>query len=259
MNANPPGLEQVVKSPSFGARVIEVLLWLAIVGTLAAIAIPAFSPSSHPPAANPNIISEWLGLPLWLYLLAKLKKFRRAWAYALLGIVVVLLVTVGAGIARGLRERAMAEDLISSVERLDPQAGGQLRAVKNDKVAFKQILAPVLNRAIERAPDSEVLAFNNARLQLISPASGTIVDRCVAAARGSGSDSSQMSKEEQTSMARAVGRLVDAAALQSSPQAAMDEEKAQAMLDAIYSTVDPSGTLNDVEKTAALLDDDMCQ
>jgi hypothetical protein len=72
-------------------RALEAVLWLAIVGTSSALFFTTRA-DGHNVAGRPEAGRALFGLVLWCYLLAKVRRLRNAWLYALAGLGLAFLI-----------------------------------------------------------------------------------------------------------------------------------------------------------------------
>src|SRR5262245_45030186 len=126
------------------SRVLEVLLWLALIGTIAAVAIPELA--GRPPQGN-DALSGLVGLLLWPFLLAKVRRMERPWLYSVAGIALFFGLVMAGGAKRGLAIRGEGNDLLAAIEAFEPETGRLARVVKDDAARLKQVMQPALLRA----------------------------------------------------------------------------------------------------------------
>src|ERR1017187_3069289 len=83
--------------------------------------------------------------------------------------------------AEGYGKRKHVDDeLFNSIAQFDPTAAAQLRPIQKDPDALARALPPIFARAIQKAPDTAVLAFSSVQQNLLSPKSDPDLSRCVA-------------------------------------------------------------------------------
>ncbi|MGF6782546.1 hypothetical protein P3T21_007791 [Paraburkholderia sp. GAS334] len=76
------------------SRVWEALLWLAVL--FSALSVFFISMAGRPIAPNGNVAAggPWLGLMVWCYLIAKVRRLHRAWLYAFFGLGMAFVISV---------------------------------------------------------------------------------------------------------------------------------------------------------------------
>lgn len=83
-------------SRSSVSRMLEALLWLAVVGTSASIFFLEQADRTNSATARGDTGKGLLGLMSWCYLIAKLRRVRNAWMYSFAGFVLTFLIICAA-------------------------------------------------------------------------------------------------------------------------------------------------------------------
>jgi hypothetical protein len=231
-----------------------------LVGWLAALIIPALAPARPMPATDPGAAGSMIGILVVAYFLARRRGAKRPWVWVVVALVGVFMINFVGGYrhASGKRQ-ALETDFMNSIEHFDPVAGAQLKALENDKVAFPKAFAPVLSRAVLRAPDNDVIALSSVQEQMVAPTSDADLSRCVAAAKGTNVPSAEMSPELQRITIQTETALLNAAASNPVAPPAPGKDAVIALLAPVYARVDPRGVLDDPAQFAKLSDTDQCQ
>ena len=133
--ANPEPVKSIPVSSApikrtIASQSIEVLLWLALVGTLFGLVILGFSPHGEGTTRTPN--TSWIFLPLWCYLIARVRRLNKPWRYAVGGLVLAFVVIAAGGLVSGLRSRSAGNELLQSISEFDPAAGAAAKAAVDD-------------------------------------------------------------------------------------------------------------------------------
>src|SRR6185295_2253666 len=105
---------------STGSRIAEVLLWFAVIGTFASVAIPTLAGQG---VEQRHLPSGLIGFLLWPFLLSRVR-------------------------------RAETDELIAALEVFEPETARRARAIEKDPVRMKEVLVPAMFRAMQIAPDA---------------------------------------------------------------------------------------------------------
>jgi len=238
---------------STGSRIAEVLLWFAVIGTFASVAIPTLAGQG---VEQRHLPSGLIGFLLWPFLLARVRRAENPWIYPLAGLVLFFgLIFVGP-MVRARPGGAETDELIAALEVFEPETARRARAIEKDPVRMKEVLVPAMFRAMQIAPDAALVEYRDAHFQLISTANGVNRERCADIATGRGLG--RMSFQEQLQMARVTSRLIRAAAASPQPNA-LDPERATALNQQVMLTVDPEGIAADPARVAALSREQACE
>jgi hypothetical protein len=175
--------------------------------------------------------------------------------------VVGLTISCVIGFAPDASSRVQAHRLLAtlrnSVNAFDPVAAAKWMSIPDNTLESRQTLQAAIAHALQQAPDSAVVAFDDDRLRLIVPSSETDLARCVSAARGSGSEWTNVGAG--FFMIEATTNLFRAAASTTISPPALDVEKARTKLAPIVATAAPAGELDDLAKFESLSGSTQCR
>jgi hypothetical protein len=244
---SPRSAEDEPEPRSSLSRVFEVLLWLAIIGTVAGIAIPTAAGHSGDGSA---MLGALCGLALWTYLLGRVRRSPRAWVYPLAGAGLFVMLIFGGGVLRGLSMRSTGNDLFAAIEKFEPETGRRARAAQNDPAESKRVLLPAMSRAAQRAPDADLVAFREGMSLIVETPEGVNRKRCAEYALAGGLQSTP-TREEQLLIANAMTRLFLAAASHAEPYP-IDRDRAVNQRVQMLRAVDPEGVLSDPQRSAQM-------
>jgi len=148
--------------------------------------------------------------------------------------------------------------VVDQIGQFDPALAARLRAGKdNDGTPLASMMSASLNRALQQAPDSAVVAFARKRYDLVQANGEVALKRCVAAFQGGGNF--ELNSAEQLQMLHAMGSLFSAAAKSAQSPMGDDELRATlARLTDVYRQVDPSDVLDDPQRRAGLSEQQQC-
>jgi hypothetical protein len=246
------------QSMSPARRVGVILVVFALAGTLANVGIIALDPSETRP--NYNTGSGAIGVMLWPYLLARLLKWKRAWSYAIFGLLAAFAINIGAGAIRGLENRAQVQAvearLLAAIEKFEPDTGAQARAAEGNEEAMRKILLPAFARASQFAADAALVGVLDGTIEMIDPKSGLNLPRCVAALMGTPAPNTK--REEVEAAAVPMIAVFESAARNRELPPVVDTERAEALLESVRTQADPDGALSDETRLAALTDSEKC-
>lgn len=240
--------------------VVDLILWMVLIGWLAALIIPALAPE-RPQEANPAAAGSMIGILVVAYFLAKRQRAQRPWIWVLVALLVLFLTNFMGGFLRAYHKPQLAmDDLFRSIEKFDPVAAAQLRGLENNQPGFQRAFQPILVRAVQRAPDAAVLALASAQEQLVTPTSAKDTSRCVAAARGTRVPTETgISTKLQMDIIKVESDLIRASADNTQVPIVPGRDDVVALMAPIYARIDPAGDLHDPSKFAKLSDEDQCQ
>ena len=236
------------------------LLFLVLAGTFLAQYYAYIEGTTQTEAQNRNVGSATLGLAFWMYVIARVRRWRRPWRVALGGFVAGLVTLFAASATGGYTKGVEMREAVASIERFDPALAARLKAGSGvDGVSLSAMMGHSLSRAIEQAPDTAVVTFMAERFAIIQSGSPAPLVRCVAAFKGKGGGDFHLNDHEQLRMMRALGNLYSAAAVaqQSSPTE-VERSAAAAALTAIFKKIDPDGILDDGERMKTLSEQQQC-
>jgi hypothetical protein len=77
---------------------LEALLWLAVIGSASSVFLLTLAGGLHTPNGNATAGGGPLGLVLWCYLIAKVRRIRKAWLYGFAGLGLAFFIIVVARI-----------------------------------------------------------------------------------------------------------------------------------------------------------------
>ncbi len=185
------------------------------------------------------------------------RRGRPAWPAFVVGLSISCAIGFAPDVASRVQGHRLLETLRNSVNVFDPAAAAKLRSLPFNSAESRHVLHEAVVHALLQAPDSAVLAFDDARLHLLVPSSAIDVARCAAAARGNGSEWTNI--DAGVAMIDATANLFRAAASTTIHPSALDIEKARTKLVPIVATVAPAGELDDVAKFGSLPDSTQCR
>jgi hypothetical protein len=239
---------------------LTVFLIIVLIGSIAGLLIPVLS-GAAPYAAHRNA-GGFLGVLLFTYILARVRKARQPWVWVLYAFLGLMLAYAFSGALRGYsdakEQTRLGQSLVDAVASFDSSAASRMQGLA-DKQAMMKIVAPVLLRAMQRAPDTALLAFNAAQVELITPTSDNDVARCAAAVRGAGYSFDPANEQKQANYLQNVAALIRAAANNPVTPDVPTADDTGPLLLPLYDRVDPSGYRNDPAKLSKLSDKDQCQ
>jgi hypothetical protein len=240
--------------------VVDLILWLVVIGWLAALIIPALAPEK-PQQANPAAAGSMIGILVVAYFLARRRRARRPWIWVFVALLGVFLINFTGALLRAYHKPQLAmDDLFRSIEMLDPVAAARLRGLENNQPGFQKEFQPILARAVQRAPDAAVLALASVQEQLVTPTSAKDTSRCVAAARGTSVPTETgISTKLQMDIIKAESDLIRASANNRQVPIVPGRADVMALMAPLYARIDPAGDLGDPSKFAKLSDEDQCQ
>jgi hypothetical protein len=192
-------------------------------------------------------------IPLCMYQIAKVYRWRREWLYPLIGILCVP-VLYRIGVVRA--NATVAHEMTQAVSKLDSVLGAKLQNAVNDKAAAMDVMKQALFEAMQRAPDAAVIEFSDAWYKLLKPDSENYLPRCVRLARNLGL--SDATYDENLRFLWDATGFIEAGAGRPVTRT-VDGSKALALLEPIARKVDPPEVLGDPKKLQELPDSQRCQ
>jgi hypothetical protein len=234
------------------SHLIELLLWVALVGIVAAVAIPELA--GHP-IEDRNILSTLFGFMGLPFIIAHMRRASLPWLYSLAGLVLFFALPLAGGAMRGVEKRGPEKELLASMEQFEPATAKLARAARKDRKLLKLILQPAIRRAAERAPDAELIAYNEALFTLVETPAGINRQRCAEII--SGATRTPNTSEEEILIAQATARLFRAAAQHPEPHS-FDMERSVALRGELLKVADRDGVLDDPARMQAMTRDQQC-
>jgi len=234
------------------SRIVEIFLWVALVGIVAAVAIPEFAGR---PIEDKNILGTlfgFLGLP---FIIARMRRARAPWLYSLAGLGLFIALPMAGGAMRGLEKREHGNDLLTAIEQFEPDTGKRARAAEKNPELLRSILLPAIRRAAQRAPDAELVAYNKAIFRLVETPTGIDRQRCAATVMGE--RQRPTTSAEEIYLAKATAQLFRAALPHPEP-ISFDRERSIALRGEIVRAADVDGVTTDPVRLAALTRDQHC-
>jgi len=234
------------------SRMLEILLWIALVGIVAAVAIPELAGK---PIRDENIVGTLLGFLGIPFLIARMRRASRPWLYSLAGLLLFVALPMAGGAMKGHERLAEEKELFAAIEAFEPETARRARAAEKDPALLNTIIKPALFRAAQRAPDTALVAYSDSIFQLVETPTGINRKLCIAMA--SGSTRNAATSADEMHMARASVQLLRAAAANPQP-IAVDAERAVALRDEAMDAADVDGVTTDAAKLAAMTPDQRC-
>ncbi|HEU4778278.1 MAG TPA: hypothetical protein VFS58_00200 [Steroidobacteraceae bacterium] len=196
-----------------------------------------------------------LGFVLMPYLIAREHRRPRPWRFSLIGAGACL----GFGLLlAGIREIGQPshiDDLLAALEQVEPETGKQARAGRMDMITLQPLLGAATARAFQRAPDADVVAYDEALFQLIETPAGVNPERC--AQKAAGGVNAPLDSSEGRQIAMATIRLFGAATAHAEP-VAINHDRANALRASLVNTLDADGVLSDPARYAGLTREQHC-
>jgi hypothetical protein len=180
--------------------------------------------------------------------------WRGFWLGFLSGFVVGLIPNV----ASRVEGHNLATTVQRSLSEFDPVAAAQLTSVPFGGDESRRILRVETIRALRHAPDEAVVAFDEARLRVITPSSASEIPRCAAAARGDNQGLPDLSLAKGGQLLTAVNSLFLAAGKNVGADPVVDADMVRSKLALILATL-PPGVFDDPVKFKGLAEDKQCQ
>jgi hypothetical protein len=265
LSAVAPPLES---APAEATRPIgpkDVLLGLsASVLVLAAL----FLPQIDADMAQSTSMSVWIFVIVCFVLLARRRKWKRPWLMAFawifgIAIIGIACVAVKAGIDRYKRNAAsqhadeMGEQLLTSIEKFDPDTGQQMRQGIGTPGQFGKLFKPVFLKAATRTSDQALIEFSDATGKIISPNGVVNQDRCYSTAMST--SWSNLSPAEHDALNIAMIHVFDSAVPLAKIQTVQDhKEVGKSLVASIATKVDPKGLFNDDDAVARMPHEAVC-
>jgi hypothetical protein len=240
------------------------LLFLFLASIFISQYYASYGGATQTDAQNRNVGSATLGLAFWMYVIARVKHWRRPWRIALSGFVLSLATlfaaSVGGVYTKGVERREVIASVERSIERFDPALAARLKADSGvDEVSLSAMMGHSFSRAIDQAPDIAVVKFIAEQFAIIQNDSPAALERCVAAFKGKRGGDFHLNEHEQLRMMRALENLYSAAAVAHKPNPTDTERKAAtAALTVILKKVDPDGIFDDGERMKTLSEQNQC-
>jgi hypothetical protein len=255
----PPMAPKASRLKGAAGSLLEAILWIAMVGWLAALIIPTLASErpAQPPASG--AAGAWIGILVVAYFLAKRRGAKRPWIWVVTAAASVFLIYFTGGYLHAKnRSQALDADLMTAITNFDPSAGAKLQGLKDNAPEFERVFQPVLVRAIRVAPDKSVIALSLAQQSILAPM-GTDISRCVEAATGAAVSTTGISAKLQRDVTKAETMLLRAAASSSRTPSAPDVNEVTTIVTPVYARIDPDGLINDRSKFAKLPPQEQCQ
>jgi hypothetical protein len=234
------------------SHIIEIFLWVMLVGIVASVAIPEYA--GHPIAAEalPGALFGFVLLP---FLIARVRRAGRPWLYSLAGVVVFFGLAALGGAKQGLDTRGQENELYAALEQFEPETGKAARAAAKNPALLKSILPSAIRRAAQRAADADLVAYNKELFGLIETKAGVDRQRCAEVTLGE--KQRPHTTAEELRIGKATAQLFRAASSNAEP-VIFDMDRAMALHGEVVRAADREGVTADPARLAAMTRDEHC-
>lgn len=237
---------------TLASRIIEIVLWFALFGLVAGVAIPEIAGR---PIDDKGMLSALLGFVGLPFLIARLRRARMPWLYPLVGLGLFFAIPMAGGYMRGTEKKDQEDEFLAAIEAFDPETAKRMRAAGKDETLLASLMVPAIRRAMERAPDQELVAYTDDLFKLVDTPAGINRQRC--AELTGGARQTPKSSAEQIYIGQANARLFRAASHRPQP-VEFDRDRAVALRRDLLKVADRDGVLADPAKLQAMTVEDRC-